>query len=132
MITPRKLYLGNGRSPSGVSSSGGVASLHDLEGLLETVKERVPVIDVADLLCGPAGNRSGWRQVGDLWVARCPLPDHKCPWSFSFAVSKGENCWYCFACRVGGDVLDLYAFAGGGTDKAKALTDLARERGVRL
>ena len=30
-----------------------------------------PVIDVADLLCGPAGNRSGWRRIGDRWVARC-------------------------------------------------------------
>jgi hypothetical protein len=99
--------------------------------VIEAVKKRVPVIDVADLLCGPAGNRSGWRQVGDLWVARCPLPHHTCPWSFSFAVSKDENCWYCCECRVGGDVLDLYAFAGGYTDKAKALTDLARERGLR-
>jgi hypothetical protein len=98
---------------------------------IAALKERVPVIDVADLLCGPAGNRSGWRRVGDLWVARCPLPEHECPWSFSFAVSKDENCWYCCECRVGGDVLDLYALAGGCTDKAKALTDLARERGVR-
>jgi len=129
MLTPREVYTSNGRSPSWVSSSGAPASLHDLERLLEAVKERVPVIDVADLFCGPAGNRSGWRQVGDLWVARCPLPDHKCPWSFSFAVSKVENCWYCCECRVGGDV-DLYALAGGNSDKANALTDLACQIGV--
>jgi CHC2-type zinc finger protein len=131
MITPRIVYPGNGRGPSGVSSSGDPASPHDFKRLLEAVKEWVPVIDVADLLCGPAGNRSGWRQVGDQWVARCPLPDHRCPWSFSFTVSKNENRWYCSECRVGGDVLDLYAYAGRYTDKAKALTDLARERGVR-
>lgn len=131
MLTPRIVYLGNSRSPLGVSSSGAAASLHDLEGLLETVKERVPVIDVADLLCGPAGNRSGWRQVADVWVARCLLPDHTCPWSFSFAFSNKENCWYCYECRVGCEVLDLYAFAGSYTDKAKALTGLACERGVR-
>jgi hypothetical protein len=131
MLTPGEVYTSNGRSPSWVSSSGAPASLHDLERLLEAVKERVPVIDVADLLCGPAGNRSGWRRVGDLWVARCPLPDHKCPWSFSFTVSIDENRWYCCECRVEGDVLDLYAFAGTYTDKAQALTALARERGMR-
>ena len=131
MNTPRIVYLGNGRSPLGVSSSGEAACLHDLEGLLETVKERVPVIDVAGLFCGPAGNSSGWHRVGNLWLAGCLLPEHECPWSFSFAVSTDENRWYCCECRVGGDVLDLYAFAGRYTDKANALTDLACERGVR-
>jgi hypothetical protein len=131
MLTPRIVYLSKGRSPSGVLSGAAATSIHDPERLLETVKERVPVIDVANLLCGPAGNRSGWRQVYDLWVARCPLPDHTCPWPFSFAVSKVENFWYCCECRVGGTVVDLYALAGGYSDQAKALTDLARESGVR-
>jgi hypothetical protein len=131
MLTPRGVYPGSELSTSGVPPNDGNSYPYDLEGLLRAVERQVPVIDVADLLCGPAGNRSGWRRVGDLWVARCPLPDHKCPWSFSFTVSIDENRWYCCECRVEGDVLDLYAFAGTYTDKAQALTALARERGMR-
>lgn len=103
---------------------------HAFDELLEAVKKQVLVIDIADLLCGPAGNRSGWLKSGRLWVARCPLPRHEFEWSFSFAVSKEENYWYCCECRLGGNVLDLYALAGGYADKAKALMGLAHERWV--
>lgn len=99
--------------------------LYTFHNLLAIVKEKEPVIARADLLCGPTGNRSGWRRSGELWVARCPLPSHEHKWSFSFAVSKEDNRWYCAECRIGGDVLDLHALAAGYIDREKALVDLA-------
>jgi hypothetical protein len=41
--------------------------------VIEEAKAKVPVIDLADLLCGP----QKMRRVGDEWVARCPLPNHE-------------------------------------------------------
>ena len=40
---------------------------------IDAAKEAVPVIDLADLLCGPGG----LRRVGKEWAGRCPLPDHE-------------------------------------------------------
>jgi hypothetical protein len=73
--------------------------------------ERVLVIDLADLLCGPAGNRSGLRRIGDRWVGKCPLPD--CVSKLrSFAVWPSTDSWHCFCCRRGGNVTDLARLAG--------------------
>ena len=57
----------------------------------------IPVITVLDHLGRPV-NRSG--------AARCPLPDHE-DTNPSFHVYKQDNRWYCFACGVGGSVIDL-------------------------
>jgi len=94
---------------------------------LAVVKAAVPVIDVADLLCGPGG----LRHVNTHWMGRCPLPDHedKTP---SFVIYPSNNSWWCFGCSRGSDVLDLYQFAHGYSEKMEALVGLAHERGVEL
>jgi hypothetical protein len=68
-------------------------------------------IDLADLLCGPAGDHSGLRRIGDKWVGRCPLPDcaAKLP---SFAVWPDNDSWHCFCCVRGGNATDLARLAG--------------------
>ena len=70
-----------------------------------------PTLDLADLLCGPAGNRSGLRHIGDKWVGECPLPDCqvKVP---SFAVWPSTDSWHCFYCMRGGGTTDLARLAG--------------------
>lgn len=76
---------------------------------INAAKEKIPTIDLADLLCGPGG----MRKMGARWVARCPLPGHdeRTP---SFTVFPEQNSWYCFgACQRGGDVVDLAAAAWG-------------------
>ena len=73
--------------------------------VIEEAKEKVPVIDLADLLCGP----DKLRKVGQRWVARCPIPGHdeRTP---SFTVYFETNSWFCFGvCQRGGDVVDLAA-----------------------
>jgi len=94
---------------------------------LAVVKAAVPVIDVAHLLCGPGG----LRRVNTHWVGRCPLPDHddNTP---SFVVYPQNNSWWCFGCSRGSDVLDLYQFAHGYSEKWEALVGLAHERCVEL
>lgn len=68
-------------------------------------------IDLADLLCGPAGHRSGLSRIDDRWVGMCPLPDcaSRLP---SFAVWPGTDTWGCYACLRGGSVTDLVRLAG--------------------
>ena len=74
--------------------------------VIDEVKVKVPVIDLANLLCGPAKMRC----VGDEWGARCPLNDHedKRP---SFTVNPEKNVWFCHSCLRGGDVVELARFA---------------------
>jgi hypothetical protein len=74
-------------------------------------EETVSTLDLADLLCGPAGNRSGLRRIGDRWVGICPLP-HCTSKLRSFAVWPGTDSWHCFCCLRGGSVTDLAQFAG--------------------
>jgi hypothetical protein len=79
--------------------------------VIEAAKEAVPVIDLADLLCGPAGNRMGLRRIGDKWVGMCPLPG--CASKLrSFAVWPATDSWHCFCCRRGGNATDLARLAG--------------------
>lgn len=40
--------------------------------VIDEAKEKIPVIELADLLCGPGK----MRKVGERWVARCPIPGH--------------------------------------------------------
>ncbi len=98
---------------------------------LEAVKAKVKAIDEADLLCGPAGTRTGLRKVGERWVGCCPLPDHA-DRSPSFTVYPETDSWYCFGCCRGGDVLDLHQLAHGYAEKWEALISLATQRGVEL
>jgi CHC2 zinc finger len=74
---------------------------------IDAAKEAVPVIDLADRLCGPGG----LRRVGKEWVGRCPLPDHE-DRSPSFTVNPEKNVWFCHGCLRGGDVVELARLAG--------------------
>ncbi len=75
---------------------------------IDAAKEAVPVIDLADSLCGPGG----LRRVGKEWVGRCPLPDHE-DRSPSFTVNDEKNVWFCHGCLRGGDVVELARLAWG-------------------
>jgi hypothetical protein len=79
--------------------------------VIEAAKVTVRTIDLADLLCGPTGNRSGLRQIGDKWVGICPLRDCA-SWLPSFAVWPDTDTWGCYACLRGGGVTDLVRLAG--------------------
>src|SRR5215217_7315964 len=75
---------------------------------IDAAKEAVPVIDLADLLCGPGG----LKRVGDRWVGQCPWPDHE-DRSPSFTVYPETNSCWCYGCLRGGDVVELARLAWG-------------------
>jgi hypothetical protein len=75
---------------------------------INAAKEAVPVIDLADLLCGPGR----LRKVGNEWAGRCPLPDHE-DRSPSFTANREKNVWFCHGCLRGGDVVELYRLYHG-------------------
>jgi hypothetical protein len=75
---------------------------------INAAKEAVPVIDLADWLCGPGR----LRKVGNEWAGRCPLPDHE-DRSPSFTANREKNVWFCHGCLRGGDVVELYRLAHG-------------------
>jgi DNA primase len=75
---------------------------------IDAAKEAVPVIDLADRLCGPGG----LRRVGKEWVGRDPLPGHE-DRSPSFTVNSEKNVWFCHGCLRGGDVVELARLAWG-------------------
>jgi len=78
---------------------------------MSSVNGAAPTLDLADLLCGPAGNRSGLRRIDDRWVGRCPLPEcaSRLP---SFAVWPDTDAWRCFTCMRGGDATELERLVG--------------------
>jgi len=97
--------------------------------VIDEAKEKVAVIDLADLLCGPAK----MRRVGDEWLARCPLPDHE-DQTPSFTANPEKNLWFCHGCVRGGDVVELARFAWG-YDKSEipmAAALLLREFGYEI
>jgi hypothetical protein len=75
---------------------------------IDAAKEAVPIIDLANRLCGPGG----LRHVGKEWFGRCPLPDHsdRTP---SFTVNPEKNLFFCHGCLRGGDVVELSRLAWG-------------------
>ena len=128
MFAPQPFYRSSGEHTSPVSLAGQTERPERFETLLRVLKERVSIIDVADLLCGPMKLKP---LPGNRWIARCPLLDHHSYGLPSFVVYKDENRWRCYGCGCGGgDVLHLYQLGGGYTDKTEALADLASEYGV--
>lgn len=98
----------------------------------EHVKREIPAVDAADLLCGPAGARTGLRrQGGGRWVGRCPLPGHE-DRTPSFSVDPQKNVWHCFGCLRGGDVIDLWRLAHSMNSAWEAVVGLSLEFGVEL
>ena len=87
--------------------------------VIDEAKAKVPAIDLADLLCGPAK----MRRMGEEWMARCPLKDHEDN-TPSFAANPVKNVWFCHGCLRGGDVIELARFAWG-YDKSEAGTAAA-------
>jgi DNA primase len=75
---------------------------------IDAAKEAVPVVNLADRLCGPGG----LRRVGKEWAGRCPLPEHE-DRSPSFAVNPDKNVFFCHGCLRGGDVVELARLAWG-------------------
>ena len=75
---------------------------------ITAAKEAVPVIDLADRLCGPGG----LRRVGKEWLGRCVLPDHE-DRSPSFTANPEQNVFFCHGCLQGGDVVELARTAWG-------------------
>jgi hypothetical protein len=73
---------------------------------IDEAKRLVPVVDLADLLCGAGG----LRRIGAEWVGRCPLPDHE-DRTPSFTVNPEKNAWFCHGCVRGGDVVELARLA---------------------
>jgi hypothetical protein len=131
MLRATSVYPDNeGRTPNSSTPTRperrGVSRLR----VIDEAKAKVPVIDLADLLCGPGK----MRRTGQRWVAKCPLPDHdeRTP---SFTVFPETNSWHCFgACQRGGDVVDLAAAAWGygSGEMAMAAADLLHEFGHEI
>jgi hypothetical protein len=111
MFTPGEVYPDSKINTPSISSDDEAVTIHKPKVLPKAPKGRVLVVDLADLLCGPAGNRSGLRRINDRWVGRCPLPDctSRLP---SFAVWPDTDTWGCYACLRGGGVTDLVRLAG--------------------
>jgi DNA primase len=78
------------------------------ESVISEAKAKVSTIDLADRLCGPGQ----MRRIGENGTARCPLPGHE-DRNPSFVVYPKTNSWFCFACLVGGDVIELARHAWG-------------------
>lgn len=96
---------------------------------IDAAKEAVPVVDLAERLCGPGG----LPHVGEKWVASCPLPEHD-DGSPSFVVYPQTNSFFCFGCLHGGDTVELARLAWGydERDAHVAAADLLHEFGHEI
>jgi hypothetical protein len=96
---------------------------------IDAAKEAVPVIALADRLCGPGG----LRRVGKEWAGRCVLPDHE-DRTPSFTVNAEKNVFFCHGCLRGGDVVELARLAWGydQRDSHIAAADLLHEFGHEI
>jgi CHC2 zinc finger len=96
---------------------------------IDAAKEAVPVIDLADRLCGPGR----LRKVGKEWAGRCPLPDHE-DRSPSFTANPEKNVWFCHGCLRGGDVVKLAQLAWNYAERDShvAAADLLHEFGHEI
>ena len=111
MFTPGEVYPGSGINSPSISRDDEAVTIHKPKDLPKAPKGRVLAIDLADLLCGPAGNRSGLRRINDRWVGMCPLPDcaSMVP---SFVVWPDTDAWRCFNCMRAGGATDLARLVG--------------------
>ena len=130
MIRATSVYPDNqGETPSRSTSTRPDRRGVSRKTVIEAAKEKVPTIDLADLLCGPGQ----MRRIGAEWVARCPLPDHedKTP---SFTVNPDKNVCFCHGCLRGGDVVELARYAWGydKSEVAMAAADLLYKFGHEI
>jgi CHC2 zinc finger len=97
---------------------------------IAAIKERISCLEVADYHAAGQGDR--WRREGvDRWRRRCILPDHeeKTP---SFLVYESTDSFYCFGCKVGGDVITLEKLCGGHDVTWTAVVELSQRYNVPL
>ena len=127
MLRAEKLYPDSGAKTSNTSTPlrperRGVSRRR----VIGEAKEKVPVFDLAERLCGPGG----LRKAGKEWVGRCPLPDHedKTP---SMTVYVDRQTFRCFGCGAHGDVLDLVQLVEG-CELWEAVIILSQRHGVEL
>lgn len=71
---------------------------------LSRIKAAYPILDLAESLTQIRSKDGRW------WHGRCPFHDDKTP---SFWVDSERGLWGCFACKVHGDVVNLYAIEHG-------------------
>ena len=67
------------------------------------------------------------KTAGAKAVAKCPFHDDSTP---SMSVDVQRGLWHCFACDIGGTVIDMHMRRTGGSVK-EAMADLARRKGLR-
>lgn len=94
--------------------------------LLEAAEQEVSVEYLANDLGADLGpeNASGQRRGYGI----CHGGDNPT----AFLVHSAKQCWYCFRCNEGGDLLTLYQRVHGHTDRKLALMDLASTYDVDL
>lgn len=97
--------------------------------VIDAAREKVPIVDLADLLCGPGK----LRRIGAEWVGHCPLPDHE-DRTPSFTVNPEKNVWFCHGCVRGGGVVELARLAWGysGREVSMAAANLLHEFGHEI
>ena len=97
---------------------------------IETVKDRVSCLDVADYHA--AGQGGAWKRLGaDKWTRRCILPGHE-DRTPSFVVYVGSDSFYCFGCGRGGDAITLEKLCGEHAETWTVVVELARRYDVEL
>ena len=111
MFTPRGVYPGSGINAPSISSDDEAGTIHKPKDLPKAPMRWVLASDLGDLLCGPAGNRSGLRRINDRWVGMYPLPECASKLS-SFAVRPDTDAWRCFNCMQGGGATELARLVG--------------------
>lgn len=92
-----------------------------IEGSLEQIKERVPIVDVI-------GTRVKLQKSGRNLKGLCPFHGEKSP---SFYVFPDRENWHCFGCGLGGDVFS-FVMRSENVDFTEALRSLAARAGIEL
>ena len=89
---------------------------------IQEIKDR---LDIANFL---ANRGIALQKAGKYHKCLCPLHSEKTP---SFTIYGGERGWYCYGCKIGGDIFVLYQQLER-CPFVDALTELARLAGVTL
>ncbi len=91
------------------------------DDIIEEVRSRNDIVDIV-------GQYVSLKRTGANYVGLCPFHNEKSP---SFSVSPSKQMFYCFGCRVGGNVFSFLMKYDNLTFK-EALQTLAERSGVKL
>ncbi|SDB32930.1 MULTISPECIES: DNA primase [unclassified Butyrivibrio] len=89
--------------------------------IIEEVRSRNDIVDVI-------GQYVSLKRAGANYVGLCPFHNEKSP---SFSVSPGKQMFYCFGCRVGGNVFS-FLMKYDNLTFGEAMKTLAERAGVKL